>query len=209
MSVTTDKYELYLQAEAAKEKEQMTLVWKAIDALQHVRAEEVLQNFGGSGITPTDTGARRLAHTAGMLLGIRLTNEALANKMAKDFYTLLNRLATYGGVDTVEVGTTNDGKPINHEFPRYRVILGDDGTLGGFTVRWFNVTTKCESNTLRHAFSKSSYDAWKWCVFSHQNGGILRDYIYQFNGGLLLHGFGEVFAVDLSPKDHPYWSIHT
>jgi len=208
MSVTTDKYELYLQAEAEKEKEQMKVVWKAIDSLQHARDLEVLQNFGGSAIMPTDTGVRRLAHTAGMLMGIRLTNEALANKMAKDFYTSLNRLATYGGTDTVEVGTTNDGKPINYEFPRYRILLGDDNTLGGFTVRWYNVTTKCESGTLRHAFSKNSYDGYKWSV-THHNHEILRDYIYQFNGGLLLHGLGEVFAVDVSPKDHPYWSIHT
>lgn len=31
----------------------------------------------------------------------------------------------------------------------------------------------------------------------------------QFNGGMILHGFGETFSVELSAKSGPHWSIHT
>jgi len=30
-----------------------------------------------------------------------------------------------------------------------------------------------------------------------------------FNGGIILHGFGETFSVELTAPSHPHWSIHT
>jgi len=32
---------------------------------------------------------------------------------------------------------------------------------------------------------------------------------FRINGGVILHGFGETFAVELDPCRAPHWSIHT
>ena len=34
-------------------------------------------------------------------------------------------------------------------------------------------------------------------------------YGFAFNGGLLLHGFGPTFSVDMSGNSRPHWSVHT
>ena len=32
---------------------------------------------------------------------------------------------------------------------------------------------------------------------------------YDMNGGIILHGYQETYAVEISPKNKPHWSIHT
>lgn len=32
---------------------------------------------------------------------------------------------------------------------------------------------------------------------------------YDFNGGIILHGYEETFSVEINPQNKPHWSIHT
>ncbi len=85
------------------------------------------------GLYFTEAGAARLMNTAGFIIGLyRAGQTELAKTLAKSLDDKLSYLASYGGDREYEV---DDGKQ-TVKFRDWRVILGDDGTLGGFTVRW-------------------------------------------------------------------------
>jgi len=91
------------------------------------------------GLTFTDGGKARLANIAGWLVGLALASpetRKLAGKLALDLTKQLDNLASYGG--TTEFPRDSGDGTIT--VPRYKVILGDDGTLHGFNVLWFLAT---------------------------------------------------------------------
>ena len=131
-----------------------------------------------------ESGLTRLAGIAGWVLGLAQGGKReLAESLAEDICNQLMYLNEYGGI--VE-GTKR--------IPRFRVVLSDDGTFGGFSLMWYSVTESDEG--VRKDLER-------------QAGDVLYRYRRAFNGGLLLHGFGEVFAVEIGGKDGPHWSIHT
>jgi hypothetical protein len=110
------------------------------------------------------SGLARLANIAGMITGLFLYGEtksdveklaaahkkpldrlAVAKKLADSICDKLDYLNTYGGVEEVEV----DGGHGVVSVPRFRVVLFDDGTLGGFSLLWHQVVTT--EQRLEHA----------------------------------------------------------
>lgn len=84
----------------------------------------------------TDTGKARLAHTIGLLEGIALVDPESAHKLADGLCKYLDYLDGYGGmIDSPEGNLDHTGAPL--QFPRYRVVLGDDGGIGSFAIGWY------------------------------------------------------------------------
>lgn len=178
----------------------------------------------------TEGGNARLAHTAGLLLGMSSADAERAAFLANDLCERLDYLDAYGGDLDMEVG---DGARVS--VPAYRVVLGDDGTLGGFTLAWYRAVLPAEYATARDAFPFADgfvYREWRdeLCRQNHWLAALettkyywpngtgpsyegqrmelhAQQYRYSFNGGLLAHWAGNVMAVRLNDS-HP-WSIHT
>ncbi len=181
------------------------------------------------GLSFTDRGAGKLNTIAGMIYGLDMAgNRELAEHLAGELDGQLTRLAQWGS--PMEVTVNAQGKELveSRSFPDAKVILGDDGTLGGFTVGWYRAVTRARledkrrpddedmSHVKRHfgimdALTETRYSYPKWDTERQWGPDAIEVYYgYAFNGGLLLHGMGqEVFAVELNPKAGPHWSIHT
>lgn len=160
----------------------------------------------------SQSGHARLAHIVGFLEGLKACDKAdLAESLAKDLCDHLSRLNDYGGKTEVD----------EREYPRYRVVLHDDGTFGGFSIGWCHIVTPDALQRLLEKHPKNDgEDGWdhlqrvKKAVncnselkLWHSKHGYL-EYAYSFNGGLLFHGFGcNPMAVTLGKVK--YWSIHT
>jgi hypothetical protein len=190
------------------------------------------------GLYFTERGVGRLMATAGFIDGLAAAGKVrLAEKLALDLHQRLTYLADYGGKeefvalrgvdgghDDVEAYITENvlGKGMAK---RFAVVLGDDGTFGGFTIAWYR---HIDDATRVRALSAGQEDpAYGRGTLYEVLGsrGIERPvsvpgqdrvswvklhYRYAFNGGLLCHGMGqEVFAVDISGDAGPHWSIHT
>jgi hypothetical protein len=176
----------------------------------------------------TPRGAAKLSNVAGMIAGIEMAgNRELAEHLAADLDGQLNRLAQWGGPMEVTVNAQGQELERPQSFPGTKVVLGDDGTLGGFTVGWYRAVTRArmeehrgDSEFLDEAkkhfrisddLTETRHRYPKWDT-ERQFGPDAIDmyYGYAFNGGLLLHGMGQpVFAVELNPKAGPHWSVHT
>lgn len=186
-----------------------------------------------------ESAVARLASIRGWLVGLWHAGEqSLANKLAEDIDGKLEYLANYGEMVEVQDGPDYGGdqcEPV--KVPRYRVLLGDDGTFNGFSIAWYHIapqgTVLDRANTLRSegaSWESSRRRAIKEAgvnddlsstTFARRKGERPEDYPglwgrwmtvhykYDFNGGLLYHGpgRGEVFAVHLGER--PMWSIHT
>lgn len=88
------------------------------------------------GIHFTETGKARLAHTIGLLAGIALCDEESAYKLADSLCKYLDYLNGYAGMmDSPEGNLDHMGNPL--KFPAYRVVLGDDGGIGSFSIGWY------------------------------------------------------------------------
>ncbi len=84
----------------------------------------------------SDTGKMRLAHTIGFLEALHQFNPARAHALANDLCKYLDYLGGYAGmIQSPEANLDHTGKPL--EFPAYRVVLGDDGGIGSFSIAWF------------------------------------------------------------------------
>lgn len=79
----------------------------------------------------TDSGLGRLAHTAGWFRGlVQCGKRAEAGALAHDLDGMLTHLSGYGGFIELKEGINT------LKFPTYRIILGDDGTFGGWSLVW-------------------------------------------------------------------------
>lgn len=111
----------------------------------------------GGGLYFEPSGSARLAHIAGFLYGLTIQGKMtpmeqiaavaagspsphdLALSLAVDLDEKLTYLANYGGEQEIVV----EGDPDDPDYPtqtitvpRYKVVLYDDGTFGGFGILW-------------------------------------------------------------------------
>ena len=171
----------------------------------------------------TASGAAKLASTAGWIVGQR------SGELALSLYSNLSRLNGRG--EMLEISRDRYGTTLSSpvEFPSQRVVLGDDGTLGGFSICFCSFVSDEDVKEKAEALYKADesehkellplYEARRElavqdCLttsrYRHDSLGcteIEGHYRFWMNGGLLLHGYGEVFAVTLTP--HTGWSVHT
>ena len=171
----------------------------------------------------TASGAAKLASTAGWIVGQR------SEELALSLYSNLSRLNGRG--EMLEISRDRHGTTLSSpvEFPSQRVILGDDGTLGGFSVCFCSFVSDEDVKERAEALYSTDetsfngelplYEARRELAvqdslttsrYRHDPLGcteIEGHYRFWMNGGLLLHGYGEVFAVTLTP--HTGWSVHT
>jgi hypothetical protein len=171
----------------------------------------------------TASGAAKLASTAGWIAGQR------SGELALSLYSNLSRLNGRG--EMLEISRDRYGHTLSRpvEFPSQRVMLGDDGTLGGFSVCFClfvsdeDVQEKAEAlykaDESEHKELLPLYEARRElavqdCLTTSRYRSdslgcteIEGHYRFWMSGGLLLHGYGEVFAVTLTP--HTGWSVHT
>ena len=184
----------------------------------------------------TDCGARRLEHTAGFAIGLNAAgNPELAERVASELCQQLDFLNGYGG--QIELHDIKDAEtPLTR--PAYRILLGDDGTFGGWCIQWFRIVTRAEYQVMLEAtplldddeaYSDrdkrieekyrirkefNEFPRYKPTWWDDNDGGYLYPstsihYAYAFNGGLLCHGFdNNPLAVRVGHKDR-LWSIHT
>jgi len=97
----------------------------------------LIRHYKDHGVLFTETGKVRLAHIAGHMVGLyHAEQKDIAIKMAESLDSNLRRLC-YNNARTelpldgnVEGGTVVDA-------PTTKVVLGDDGTFGGFSVGWY------------------------------------------------------------------------
>jgi hypothetical protein len=84
----------------------------------------------------TETGKARLAHTIGLLQGMNLCNPVAAHKLADDLVKYLDYLNGYAGdLDSPEGNKSWTGEFL--KYPAYRIVLGDDGGIGSFSIGWY------------------------------------------------------------------------
>lgn len=92
------------------------------------------------GLHFTDSGKARLSHTAGFLQGLSMSGKReCAITLATELDGLLSHLASYGG--EIECPMDEGTYGAVAKFPSYKVVLGDDGTFGGFSLMWYRCVT--------------------------------------------------------------------
>jgi len=106
-------------------------------AFQQITSSTYVNSMGSFGsIVFTDNGRGRMAHTVGFLEALESFNPEQAYLLAGDLVKYLTMLSEYGGMmDSPEARSGHDGTLL--QFPRFRVILGDDGGLGSFAIGWY------------------------------------------------------------------------
>jgi len=160
-----------------------------------------------------ESGEARANQIAGWLAGlVHGGRRDLAEKVAADITAQFEYLNGYGG--DIQDLTYQDGTPVL-KVPRYIVELGDDGTFGGFALRWYRAVREgSEQDGDRTEFLRTRWDD----LMIHRRWGPQgvepREIVSHFfspvmNGGLLYHGpgGGETFSVAIG--DTRFWSIHT
>ena len=174
-----------------------------------------LRHIGPHGLMFTDTGRMRLAHVMGWIRGISLTNPERAEYYARELYERLDYLAGYGG-DIEDPEPWENGDAFTSTVPRYKVVLGDDGTFNGFTIGWYLVVpdiTQLSADTVERWVLRNEHLSGGCCATETRYGpgyeSRVYHYQYSMNGGLLYHGeTGDaVFAVQTGT--HRPWGVHT
>jgi hypothetical protein len=98
-------------------------------------------------LTWTDRARQQMANVVGFIRGLHVcgkTDEAAT--LAEALWECLTQLSSYGG--EVENQAWRDGTRLEH-VPRYRIVLGNDGTWGGFTLAWYAAITPERQKELR------------------------------------------------------------
>lgn len=202
-------------------------------------SEYTLQSRYGYALVFTPGAVARFASIAGWVTGLKHGGKGnLAASLASDLDERLQQLAAYGRRDEFEVLAEGGQSVVGRvTVPRMKVVLGDDGTFGGFTIAWYSAIT---SGAVAKRARETSPDAYnssdEWCTAldtTRERLRLRRDldelryykpgwakeddyrvselvyYAYAFNGGLLYHGpgGGEVFAVTVDRVRG--WSVHT
>lgn len=109
-------------------------------------------------LTFTETGTARLAHTIGWLQGIHRFDPERAYALANDLWKYICYLGEYGGTEDSPEGRTHDDGTLL-QFPRYKVILGDDGGLGSFSIAWYRLIPHSKVIALAEARAEANSQA--------------------------------------------------
>jgi hypothetical protein len=203
--------------------------------------EYTLSSRYGYAIVFTPGAVARFATVVGWLTGLKHAGKAdLAASLATDLDAALARLASYGRREEFEVIDGTHAAVIGRvTVPRMKVVLGDDGTFGGFTIAWYSAITQGEivkraREAHLDAWKSEDGDGWRQALDSTREGLRLRrelddllyykpdwasdenyrsseivSYAYAFNGGLLYHGPGRGEVYAVTIGDVRGWSVHT
>ena len=101
---------------------------------------DTFEHWPGLKFSEEGGGKARLSNIAGWLTGLAMGGpdmQKLAGRLALDLHKQFQYLAGYGGKHEIE----RDSGLGTLSVSRYKVVLGDDGTLHGFTVTWFQCVT--------------------------------------------------------------------
>jgi hypothetical protein len=173
---------------------------------------------------------QRLGECGGIILGVSIHDEPLAERMALSLVSALDRLNTYGGKDEATGLRT------------WRVSLASDGTLCGFSILWNRLVThervmSAATNELKILWDQRAGTAnrhdeqirdlwvkqdfytkvWGTRLHRHENVPTWDNdvwapthamYAPDFNGGLLFHGLNHSPGAVLI-GERTAWSIHT
>ena len=96
----------------------------------------LIRHYKDQGVLFTESGKMRLAHIVGHIVGLyHAEQKDIAIKMAESLDSNLRRLCWNNARTELHLdGNTEGGTVV--EAPSTKVVLGDDGTFGGFSVGW-------------------------------------------------------------------------
>jgi len=204
-------------------------------------SDYALNSRYGYALVFTPGSIARLAAIAGWLTGLKHGGKRdLAEALATDLDTALTRLASYGRREEFEVIDGTRASVVGRVTARrMKVVLGDDGTFGGFTIAWYSAITlgeiaKRTREAHPDAWKSENGDDWRkaldatreglrlrldlddllyykpdWAADESYRSSELVQYAYAFNGGLLYHGPGRGEVFAATLGEVDGWSIHT
>jgi hypothetical protein len=176
-------------------------------------SDSALRARYGYGMVFRGGSTARFANIAGLVNGLAMAGQKeLASRLAEDLDSGMQRLASFARRHEFAV----EGEFVNAW--ESKVIVGDDGTFGGFT---FAVMSGIPNERLNESErERCDAELADWISIKDVSGEYVKDfggyhkqakvqYRFAFNGGLLYHGpgGGEVFAVTMD--NSRFWSIHT
>ena len=142
-----------------------------------------------------ESGLARMQSCIGFLMGIYTQSPELAERMATSlfnaFYTGCN--PTYQTMPFVY----GNGQEGNEQVHTHKLGVHDDGTFLGFSVMNYYLKANQDHVEERDVILSGT---------SSEYGRKYR-YIYNSNGGILFHGFADVYAITLNKGIG--WQMHT
>ncbi len=113
-------------------------------------AQRLCYRYVGTGygnLTFDEGGKARFGQIVGWLTGLAMAGKAKeAGALALDFRQTLDRLNGYTRQEEYPVyqsGSNPDAEIGRIKVGRYKVVLGDDGTFGGFRLAWYRAIPSC------------------------------------------------------------------
>ena len=120
-------------SEATKEK---SVLEKLFLECSYRHMNTLARHYKDQGVLFTEAGKMRLAHIVGHIVGLyHAEQKDIALKMAESLDSNLCRLCYNSR--RVEMPLDGKVKRLFVEAPTAKVVLGDDGTFGGFSVGWY------------------------------------------------------------------------
>ena len=104
-------------------------------------SEYALRDRYGYALHLSPNGLARVGQIAGWITGLRHAGQPeMADKLAEDFDRVLKQACASGeSVDVPVVGSYSGEPEGSVRVPRMKVVVGDDGTFGGFTLAWYGL----------------------------------------------------------------------
>lgn len=97
----------------------------------------LIRHYKDQGVLFTEAGKMRLAHIVGHIVGLyHGEQQDIAIKMAESLDSNLRRLCYNNARTELPLDGNVEGGTVV-EAPAVKVVLGDDGTFGGFRVGWY------------------------------------------------------------------------
>jgi len=160
----------------------------------------------------TETGKMRLVHTIAFLEGIHCFDPERAYGLADSLCQYLDYLNEYAGMIDSPEGRTGGPDKTLLQFPAYRVVLGDDGGIGSFSIAWYraiphkNMMAIAEELADAHAMARhqKSYAA----LTSEQAGPVWEEALGEARAKLKLNAELEQYKCYFPDwdKDRKYYS---
>jgi hypothetical protein len=128
----------------------------------------------------TNSGFARLWYTVGYFQSALEVGDERGRTCLVDLENYLEKLNSYGG----QISDENRN-------PAYRVVLGDDGCWGSFSLKWYRAITVKQFYEYRKEKNCIYDQAIEWLRINDDlklwNSGGYDQYGYAFNGGLIFH----------------------
>lgn len=142
-----------------------------------------------------ESGLARMQSCIGFLMGVYINDKSMAERLATSLFN-----AFYTGCNPV-YRTMNfnygNGQQGTEEIHKHKLVVHDDGTFLGFGI--LNYYLKADQNNAEERDVILSGTSSEY--------GRKYRYIYNSNGGILFHGFADVYAITLDKGIG--WQMHT